>query len=104
MIYAWYFEIYQDSLYYKFEVTETILFCSLFATHLLLNVISKAISTNGYLAFGYIYMAVSLVLILNSFAKSSYLAYDHFKKIKKCNQTTVKPQHHVLPLQTGKMI
>jgi hypothetical protein len=80
------------------------MFCTLFAIHLLLNVTSKAISTNGYLSLGYIYMAVSLVLILNSFAKSSYLVYDHFKKIKKCNHTTVKPQHHVLPLQTGKII
>lgn len=47
-----------------------------------LSFISNSAQTNAYLAFGYVYMTLAIVIVINNFVRVAYLVFDHFKKIK----------------------
>lgn len=89
IIYCWHYEIYQDTLYFKFAISESLMISLLFLIKLILSQISGIISTNGYLSFGYIYMSIAIVVILNGFARSGYLILDYIRK----NRSHEEVQH-----------
>jgi hypothetical protein len=50
---------------------------------LILSEISGVISTSGYLAFGYVYMSIAIVLMINGFIRCTYLIFDYISLNKK---------------------
>ncbi len=82
IFYAWLNEVYQDSLHLKFLFVESIMLSVLLLLQLIMSEISSIISTSGYLAFGYVYMSISIVIILNGFCRSGYLIFDYLNKVK----------------------
>jgi hypothetical protein len=75
------------------------MFCVLFLIHFILGLSSNSLIKNGYLAFGYIYMTISIVLVFNSFAKSFYLIYDHCRKVK-----IGGTKKAILPIQSQRIV
>jgi hypothetical protein len=82
IFYAWFHEIYQDSLHFKFLFVEGIMLGVLLLIQLVLSKISGIISTSGYLAFGYVYMSICIAVMLNGFARSGYLIFDYLSAKK----------------------
>ncbi len=83
IFYVWMYDVYQDSLILKFLIVESIMSGLLLTIQLILSEISSVISTEGYLAFGYVYMSLVIVLTLNSLVRGGYLIIDYVQKVKK---------------------
>lgn len=83
IFYAWFYEIYQDSLHFKFTFVESFMLGVLLLLQLILSQISAAISTSGYLAFGYVYMSICIAVMLNGLARSGYLIFEYVMSKKK---------------------
>ena len=47
---------------------------------MILSFISGVILTDGYLAFGYVFMAFAIVVIINGIVRSGYLIVDYVQK------------------------
>jgi len=47
---------------------------------MIISCISSVISTEGYLAFGYIFMTFSIVVVINGIVRSGYLIADYVQK------------------------
>lgn len=73
-------DIYQDSLYFKFLIVESTIFTVMLMIILILSCIAGVISTNGYLAFGYVFMALGIVSIINGIMRSGYLIVGYVQK------------------------
>ena len=73
-------DIYQDSLYFKFLIVESTIFTVMLMIILILSCISGVISTDGYLAFGYVFMAMAIVATVNGIIRSGYFIVDYVQK------------------------
>lgn len=73
-------DIYQDTLYFKFLIVESTIFTVMLMILMIISCISGVISTNGYLAFGYVFMAFSIVVIISAITRSGYLIVDYAQK------------------------
>ena len=73
-------EIYQDSLYFKFLIVESSIFTVMLMIILILSCIAGGISTDGYLGFGYVFMALGIVTIINGIMRSGYLIVGYVQK------------------------
>lgn len=47
---------------------------------MIISCLAGVISTDGYLAFGYVFMAFGIVVIINGIARSGYLIVDYVQK------------------------
>ncbi len=84
LIYAWFNEVYQDSLQMKFLLVESVLTGLLLFIQMIISQISGKIETVGYLAFGYVHMSICIVIMLNAFGRSGYMIMNYLsvKSIK----------------------
>lgn len=73
-------DIYQDTLYLKFLIVESTIFTVMLMILLIVSLIAGVISTDGYLAFGYVFMSLAIVVIINGFIRSGYLIVDYVHK------------------------
>ena len=73
-------DIYQDSLYFKFLIVESTIFTVMLMIILILSCIAGVISTDGYLGFGYVFMALGIVSIINGIMRSGYLIVGYVQK------------------------
>ena len=62
---------------------------------LILSEISGVISTNGYLAFGYVYMSIAIAGILHGFIRSAYLIFDYVQKVQKDKSFVIQSERIV---------
>lgn len=88
LFYAWFNEIYQDSLHLKFLLVESVLTGVLLFVQMIISQISGKIETTGYLAFGYVHMSICIVIMLNGLGRSGYLIMDYLSGQKGKEEVT----------------
>ena len=95
IFYAWFYEIYQESLHFKFSFVDSLMLGTLLLIQLILSHISGVISTSGYLAFGYVYMSICIAVILNGLFRSGYLIFDYISFNKKSKSDEIPSERIV---------
>lgn len=87
LFYAWFNEVYQDSLHLKFLLVESVLTGVLLLVQMIISQISEKIETGGYLAFGYVHMSICIVIMLNGLGRSGYLITNYLSDKAKKEET-----------------